>query len=116
MNINSIHGGQAEPEAGYTGFPAPVVAHSARIVIDRRYLIEETPTAVRQEVVDLLELALSDVPGRDARDAGLDGRRPPRFRAGDHARLRALRQRDHASSSFRRASEVRQAVLCAFRA
>jgi succinyl-diaminopimelate desuccinylase len=55
MNINSIHGGQAEPEQGYTGFPAPVVAHSARIVIDRRYLIEESPIAVRQEVVDLLE-------------------------------------------------------------
>jgi succinyl-diaminopimelate desuccinylase len=55
MNINSIHGGQNEPEQGYTGFPAPVVAHSARIVIDRRYLIEESPAAVRQEVVDLLE-------------------------------------------------------------
>ena len=55
LNINSIHGGQPEPEAGYTGFPAPIVAHSARIVIDRRYLIEETPEAVRQEVVDLLE-------------------------------------------------------------
>lgn len=55
MNINSIHGGQAEPEGGFTGFPAPVVAHSARIVIDRRYLIEESPAAVRQEVVDLLE-------------------------------------------------------------
>ena len=41
MNINSIHGGQPEPEAGYTGFPAPVVPHSRRIVIDRRYLIEE---------------------------------------------------------------------------
>lgn len=55
MNINSIHGGQSEPEGGFTGFPAPVVAHSARIVIDRRYLIEESPAAVRQEVVDLLE-------------------------------------------------------------
>jgi succinyl-diaminopimelate desuccinylase len=55
MNINSIHGGQPEPEEGYTGFPAPVVPHSARMVIDRRYLIEETPEAVRQEVVDLLE-------------------------------------------------------------
>lgn len=55
MNINSIHGGQAEPEGGFTGFPAPVVAHSARIVIDRRYLIEESPAAVRREVVDLLE-------------------------------------------------------------
>lgn len=55
LNINSLHGGQEEPEEGYTGFPAPVVAHSARMVIDRRYLIEETPEAVRQEVIDLLE-------------------------------------------------------------
>jgi succinyl-diaminopimelate desuccinylase len=31
------------------------VADSARIVIDRRYLIEESDKAVRQEVVDLLE-------------------------------------------------------------
>ena len=63
LNINSIHGGQPEPEEGYTGFPAPVVAHSARIVIDRRYLIEETPAAVRQEVVDLLERLKATRPG-----------------------------------------------------
>ncbi len=63
LNINSIHGGQPEPEAGYTGFPAPVVAHSARIVLDRRYLIEETPQAVRQEVVDLLEGLKATRPG-----------------------------------------------------
>jgi succinyl-diaminopimelate desuccinylase len=63
LNINSIHGGQEEPEEGYTGFPAPVVAHSARIVIDRRYLIEEKPAAVRQEVVDLLEKLKATRPG-----------------------------------------------------
>jgi succinyl-diaminopimelate desuccinylase len=63
LNINSIHGGQPEPEEGYTGFPAPIVAHSARIVIDRRYLIEETPAAVRQEVVDLLEKLKATRPG-----------------------------------------------------
>lgn len=63
LNINSIHGGQPEPEAGYTGFPAPVVAHSARIVIDRRYLIEEKPEAVRQEVLDLLERLKATRPG-----------------------------------------------------
>ena len=63
LNINSIHGGQPEPEAGYTGFPAPVVPHSSRIVIDRRYLIEETPEAVRQEVVDLLERVKVARPG-----------------------------------------------------
>jgi succinyl-diaminopimelate desuccinylase len=63
LNINSIHGGQPEPEEGYTGFPAPIVAHSARIVIDRRYLIEEKPEAVRQEVIDLLEKLKATRPG-----------------------------------------------------
>ena len=55
MNINSIHGGLDEAEADYTGFPAAVVPDSTRIVIDRRYLIEETADAVRQEVIDVLE-------------------------------------------------------------
>jgi succinyl-diaminopimelate desuccinylase len=55
LNINSLHGGQEEPEAGYTGFPSPVVADSARMILDRRYLIEESGEAVRQEIVDLLE-------------------------------------------------------------
>ena len=63
MNLNSLHGGLAEPEPGFTGFPAAVVAHSARLVIDRRYLIEETESAVRQEVVDLLERLAADRPG-----------------------------------------------------
>jgi succinyl-diaminopimelate desuccinylase len=63
MNINSLHGGLPEPEAGFTGFPSAVVAHSARMVIDRRYLIEEAPEAVRQEVVDLLERLKTERPG-----------------------------------------------------
>lgn len=63
MNINSIHGGQEEPEEGYTGFPAAVVPDATRIVIDRRYLIEETSEAVQQEVVDLLERVKSSREG-----------------------------------------------------
>src|SRR5690606_16250267 len=63
LNINSMHGGQPEPEDGYTGFAAPVVPHSARIVIDRRYLIEEQPEAVRQEVIDVLERVKAERPG-----------------------------------------------------
>ena len=55
MNINSIHGGLDEPEEGYTGFPAAVVPHSTRMVIDRRYLIEENADDVRQEIVEVLE-------------------------------------------------------------
>ncbi len=63
MNINSLHGGLPEPEADFTGFPSAVVAHSARMVIDRRYLIEETGEGVRQEVVDLLEKLKTERPG-----------------------------------------------------
>lgn len=53
LNINSIHGGQAEPSGG--GLPSPVVADSARIVIDRRFMIEEPIGAVKAEVRELLD-------------------------------------------------------------
>jgi succinyl-diaminopimelate desuccinylase len=52
MNINSVHGGQDE---GHTGLPAPCVADSCRMIIDRRYLIEETPEQVKGEVRRLLD-------------------------------------------------------------
>ena len=55
MNINSFHGGLDEPEEGFTGFPAAIVPDSCRMIIDRRYLIEEKSEEVREEVVDLLE-------------------------------------------------------------
>lgn len=55
LNINSIHGGAAEPEAGSTGLPAPCVADRCRIVIDRRFLIEEDLRQVKQEISDVLE-------------------------------------------------------------
>jgi succinyl-diaminopimelate desuccinylase len=62
LNINSLHGGLAEPEEGFTGFPAAIVPDSARIVIDRRYLIEETPEEVRGEIVALLEKLKAERP------------------------------------------------------
>jgi succinyl-diaminopimelate desuccinylase len=55
LNINSIHGGQAEPPAGNTGLPAPCVADRCRIIIDRRFLIEEDVAEVKREVTALLE-------------------------------------------------------------
>jgi len=55
LNINSVHGGLPEPEQGFDGFPAAIVPDSCRMVIDRRYLIEEKPDEVRLEVVQLLE-------------------------------------------------------------
>ena len=55
MNINSIHGGQPEQDADYTGLPAHCVPDSCRIVIDRRFLAEEHIDDVRSEVTALLE-------------------------------------------------------------
>ncbi len=55
MNINSVHGGQPEQDADYTGLPAHCVPDSCRIVIDRRFLIEEPLEDVKGEVVALLE-------------------------------------------------------------
>ncbi len=55
MNINSFHGGQAEPEVDFTGFPSACVPDSCRMVVDRRYLIEEDADEVRQEIVDILD-------------------------------------------------------------
>jgi succinyl-diaminopimelate desuccinylase len=59
LNINSIHGGQAEGQ----GFPAPVVADSCRMVIDRRLLIEESIDSVKGEVRELLEQLVLDRAG-----------------------------------------------------
>jgi succinyl-diaminopimelate desuccinylase len=52
LNINSIHGGQAEQAGGY---PAPCVPDSCRMVIDRRWLIEESIDGVKGEIVALLD-------------------------------------------------------------
>jgi succinyl-diaminopimelate desuccinylase len=51
LNINSIHGGQAE----MSGYPAPCVPDSCRMVIDRRLLIEESLDVVKSEVTQLLD-------------------------------------------------------------
>ena len=55
MNINSIHGGEADLGPDFTGLPAPCVADRCRIVIDRRFLIEEGLDDVKGEVMGLLE-------------------------------------------------------------
>ncbi|MDQ2089615.1 acetylornithine deacetylase/succinyl-diaminopimelate desuccinylase family protein [Marimonas arenosa] len=55
LNINSIHGGEAEQEADYTGLPSPCVPDSCRMVIDRRFLIEEDIDEVQEEVFNVLE-------------------------------------------------------------
>ncbi|MGW8283714.1 MAG: acetylornithine deacetylase/succinyl-diaminopimelate desuccinylase family protein, partial [Gemmatimonadota bacterium] len=52
LNINSLHGGQPE---GFDGFPSPLVPDSCRMIIDRRFLIEESLEDVKHEVRELLE-------------------------------------------------------------
>jgi len=63
LNINSIHGGEPEPEPGFTGLPAPCVPDRCRIIIDRRFLIEEEIGAVKAEVTALMERVRARRPG-----------------------------------------------------
>ncbi|PZQ49417.1 MAG: succinyl-diaminopimelate desuccinylase [Rhodovulum sulfidophilum] len=57
LNINSLHGGQPEPEPGFDGWPAPVVPDRCRMVIDRRFLAEEEIGAVKAEFRATIERA-----------------------------------------------------------
>jgi succinyl-diaminopimelate desuccinylase len=52
LNINSIHGGETEE---FEGLPSALVADSCRMIIDRRFLIEEALADVKREVIDLLD-------------------------------------------------------------
>ena len=63
LNLNSVHGGQTEDF--FPGLPAPNVADSARLVIDRRFLIEEDISEVKGEVVSILERLKTDRPKFD---------------------------------------------------
>ena len=62
LNINSIHGGEPEQEADYTGLPSPCVADRCRIVLDRRFLVEEDIAEVKAEVTRMLESIKSERP------------------------------------------------------
>ena len=52
MNINAIHGGQTDD---YSGLPSPNVPDTCRMVIDRRFLLEETLGEVKDEIVTVLD-------------------------------------------------------------
>ena len=54
MNINSIHGGQVEPDPQTNALPSHCVPDSCRIIIDRRYILEETAEGVKKEIESLL--------------------------------------------------------------
>ncbi|HYD68248.1 acetylornithine deacetylase/succinyl-diaminopimelate desuccinylase family protein [Azospirillum sp.] len=62
ININSLHGGQREDRDGW---PSPMVPDSCRMVIDRRYLIEEDPEEVKGEITAILEDLRRTRPGFD---------------------------------------------------
>jgi len=62
MNINSLHGGQTEPEPDFTGLPSACVPDSARMVIDRRYLVEESQDDVAEEGKNILDGLVEDRP------------------------------------------------------
>ncbi len=53
MNINSVHGGQTEDFR--PGLPSPTVPDSCRLVIDRRFLLEEHIEEVKSEVTSILD-------------------------------------------------------------
>ena len=55
MNINSIHGGQVEQDADFTGLPSPCVPDSCKMIVDRRFLIEEDINDVQREITDVLD-------------------------------------------------------------
>lgn len=52
LNINSLHGGESE---SFEGLPTPLVADSCRMIIDRRFLIEEHLSEVKDEVRAVLD-------------------------------------------------------------
>ncbi len=60
LNINSLHGGLDEH---FEGLPAPLVPDSCRMMIDRRFLIEEPIEEVKAEVVAILEDLRRERPG-----------------------------------------------------
>lgn len=62
LNINAIHGGEPDLGPDFTGLPAPCVPDRCRIVIDRRFLIEEELAEVKREVTALLEKLRAERP------------------------------------------------------
>ncbi len=72
LNINSLHGGQIEQTFSVDGegrptgdLPSPVVAHTCRAVLDRRFIAEESLESVKAEIVAMLDELKAKRPGFD---------------------------------------------------
>ena len=72
LNVNSVHGGQVEQRYSVDGqgrptgdLPAPVVAHSCRAVLDRRFIAEERLDDVKAEIAAMLDELKRTRPGFD---------------------------------------------------
>jgi succinyl-diaminopimelate desuccinylase len=72
LNINSLHGGQVEQRYAVDArgwptadLPAPVVSHSCRAVLDRRFIAEEKLEDVKREILDMLQELQRSRPGFD---------------------------------------------------
>lgn len=63
LNVNAIHGGEPAQAADYTGLPAPNVPHGCRMVIDRRFVVEESLETVKDEMRALLDRVAAARPG-----------------------------------------------------
>ena len=52
LNLQAVHGGEVE---SFDGMPSPCVPDSCRLIMDRRFLIEENIAEVKAEVTSLLD-------------------------------------------------------------
>jgi succinyl-diaminopimelate desuccinylase len=59
LNIAALHGGLAEDR---DGMPSPMVPDSCRVLLDRRFLLEEDLAQVKAEVIGMLEQLRRDRP------------------------------------------------------
>ncbi|MGH6913405.1 MAG: acetylornithine deacetylase/succinyl-diaminopimelate desuccinylase family protein [Geminicoccales bacterium] len=60
LNLAAIHGGVSEER---DGLPSPLVPDSCRLLLDRRFLIEEDLPEVKAELTGILEQLVHDRPG-----------------------------------------------------
>jgi succinyl-diaminopimelate desuccinylase len=72
LNVNSVHGGPLEQRYALDAqgrpvgdLPAPVVAHSCRAVLDRRFIAEERLDEVKAEIAAMLDELKRTRPGFD---------------------------------------------------